>query len=188
VTSAVSSVGLAQPAYAPALRWLHWLIAILILAAICLGVTAIYLPHGDVRSALLDTHKSIGITVLGLVLLRILFRVATGTPDYRPPLNAFNRYSAGAVHLGLYALMLAIPVSGYVHSSAGGHAFSWFGLYAVPQYVPADKTIDEAAGQAHYVFALAIVALLILHVLATAWHVWVMKDGVFQRIWKPSRR
>ena len=186
MTSAIPSAGLSRPAYAPALRWLHWGIALLIFVAIALGVVAIYLPRGPIRVDVLGVHKSIGLTVLGLVVLRILFRVATGTPEYRPMLSAFNRYAAAAVHLGLYALMIAVPISGYVHSSAGDHPFDWFGLYPVPQYISPSQTIDDAAGQAHYFFALLIGALLVLHLVATAWHRWVKKDGVFERIWKSA--
>jgi cytochrome b561 len=110
MTYAAAPASLSAPAYSPALRWLHWGIAILIFAAIAAGVTAIYLPGGPVRAEVLMLHKSLGLTVLGLVVPRILTRLAVGAPDYWPALGAFTCYAAALGHLALYALMIAMPI------------------------------------------------------------------------------
>ena len=169
--------------YSASLRTLHWLMAAFIFAAIGLGVWSLYLPRGDaLRMALLNLHKSCGITVLALVVLRVGARLASGSPAYRPPIGRLNHLAASTAHGLIYVLMFAMPISGYVHSMAGGHGFHWFGLFAVPNVVPPSKPLDEGAGGAHYLFAWAIGALLTVHVLAALWHRFLRHDGVLARM------
>ncbi len=170
--------------YSAPLRALHWLMAAIIFAAIGLGVWATFLPRGThPRVEILDIHKSLGLTALALVGLRAMVRLASRTPPYRPPLGRLNHMAASAAHGLLYVAMVALPVSGYVHSMAGGHGFKWFGLFPVPSLVARSEQVDAGAGQVHYVFALAIGALLTAHVLAALWHGLVRRDGVLARMW-----
>ena len=96
--------------------------AALIFVAPALGVWASLLPRGETRSEILFVHKSIGVTVLGLVALRIVWRLIVGAPAYAEPLGRLTHAAARAGHLALYALMIAMPVSGYLTSTAGGNA------------------------------------------------------------------
>ncbi len=173
--------------YNPALRTLHWLMALVIFGALGLGVWAASLPRGDLRSEVLFVHKSLGVTALGLIVLRVVVRLAVGAPAYAVPLGRLVAAAAGSAHLLLYVLMIAMPVSGYVTSSAGGHDVSFFGLFTLPNIVPRDKALDEAASQAHFVFAWAIGIMLALHLAAVVWHARVRRDTVFVRMW-PGRR
>jgi cytochrome b561 len=173
--------------YNPGLRALHWLMAALIFVALPLGVWASLLPRGEQRSEVLLIHKSIGVTVLGLVALRIVWRIITGAPAYAEPLGRLTRAAARAGHLALYALMIAMPVSGYLTSTAGGNAVSWFGLFTLPRVVGKDKFIDEAASWAHLVFAWAIAFVLAAHLGAVVWHAVIKRDSVLTRMW-PSYR
>ena len=170
------------PRHAPALRALHWTIALLIFAAIAVGIAAINLPRSPFRVEVMTVHKSLGVTVLALVVARVLVRLATGAPPHIPPLDVVTRYASKLAHFALYVLMLAMPISGYVHSSAGQHAFDWFGLFPMPMWVAADPAIDRSAGEAHYVLAWAIGAVITLHVAAALWHLLVKKDNVFARM------
>jgi cytochrome b561 len=169
--------------YNPAVRTLHWLMAALIFVALALGVSASELPRGDLRSDVLFVHKSFGATVLALVVLRVLVRLVLGAPSYAVPLGKLVQAAAGAAHRALYALMIALPVSGYVTSSAGRHEVSLFGLFTLPNVVPQSKALDEAAAQAHFVFAWAIGITLALHLAAVAWHARVKRDEVLTRMW-----
>ena len=101
-------------AYDPGLRALHWLMAVLIFVALPLGVWASLLPRGQMRSEVLFFHKSFGVTVLGLIALRIVWRLIAGAPEYVEPLGRLTHAAARAGHLALYALMIAMPVSGYL--------------------------------------------------------------------------
>ena len=174
-------------AYHPFVRTLHWLMALLILCALCLGVWASQLPRGDARSEVLFVHKSIGVTVLALVIIRAIARLALGTPDYAEALGRLTSMAAGAAHLALYALMVALPLSGWVMSSAGGHEVSFFGLFTLPNLVGPDKALAEQAAGAHEFFAWAIGIVIALHLAATLWHVHVKRDTVFTRMWPRYR-
>src|SRR5271165_2056111 len=91
--------------YNPGLRALHWMMAALIFVALPLGVWASLLPRGEQRSDILFVHKSIGMTVLCLVALRIVWRLIVGAPAYAEPLGRLTRVASRAGHLALYALM-----------------------------------------------------------------------------------
>src|SRR5271157_1552215 len=106
--------------YNPGLRALHWLMAALIFVALALGVWASQLPHHELRSEVLFIHKSIGMTVLCLVALRIVWRMIAGAPAYAEPLGKLTHAAAHSAHIGLYALMIGMPVSGYVFSAGSG--------------------------------------------------------------------
>jgi len=171
-------------AYAAPLRALHWLMAAIIFTAIGLGVSAINLPRGaPLRVELLELHKSLGVTALALVVLRLAVRLLSRTPPYRPPLGRLNHLAASAAHGLIYVVMFAMPLSGYVHSMAGKHGFRWFGLFPVPSFVAPSEIADVGAGKAHYALAILLGALLTAHVLAAIWHARVRRDAVFQRMW-----
>ena len=125
--------------YNPVLRTFHWLMALLIFIALGLGMWSTQLPRGDLRSEVLFVHKSIGITVLALLVVRVVLRVVLGAPAYSVPLGRAVHAAAGAAHLALYALMIALPVSGYMLSNAGKHDVSWFGLFTLPNFVAAGQ-------------------------------------------------
>ncbi len=128
--------------YNPVLRTFHWLMALLIFIALGLGMWSTQLPRGDLRSEVLFVHKSIGITVLALLVVRVVLRVVLGAPAYSVPLGRAVHAAAGAAHLALYALMIALPVSGYMLSNAGKHEVSWFGLFTLPNFVAAGQGVS----------------------------------------------
>jgi cytochrome b561 len=169
--------------YDPVLRAFHWLMAALIFVALALGVWASQLPRGDLRPEALFIHKSIGMTVLMAVALRIVSRIVKGAPAYADSLGRLTQAASHAGHLALYALMVALPISGYLTSGAGGHEVSWFGLFIFPNVVGANKALDDAAGQAHYVFAWAIGLTLAARLAAVVWHSAVRRDAVLTRMW-----
>jgi len=168
-------------------RALHWLMAAIILVAIVPGVIAALLPEeASARHELLLVHKSLGMTALALVIVRAVYRAFVGAPPYGDSIGPLTRAAARAEQYALYALMVAMPVSGYLTSTAGGHEVSWFGLFSWPALVAPDKTLARVADQTHYWLAWTIGALLALHVAAAAWHYWIERDDVFARMW-PSK-
>ena len=169
--------------YHPLLRTLHWLMALCIFGALGLGVWASELPRGATRSDVLFVHKSFGVAVLFLIVVRIVARLVLGSPAYAIALGRLTHAAAHTAHLLLYALMIAMPVSGYLTSAAGGHEVSFFGLFALPNLVGQNKALDEGASQAHYVFAFAIGVVLAVHLLAVVWHARIKRDSVLTRMW-----
>jgi cytochrome b561 len=169
--------------YDATLRLLHWVMAAIIFTAIALGVVAAFLPRGvSPRVEILTIHKSLGMTALILVVLRVVWRLSVGAPPYAAALGVFSRLGAHAAHVALYALMVAMPVTGYVDSVIGGHPTSWFGLFDWPALFARNDALAHVAATLHYRLAWAIGAVLALHLAAVAWHVWVKRDKVFARM------
>jgi cytochrome b561 len=172
----------------PGLRFFHWLMAALIFTALPLGVWASLEPHGSAtRSEILFFHKSIGVTVLGLVVLRIIWRLAAGAPAYVEPLGRLTHAAAQSAHLALYALMIALPVSGYLTSTASGSPLPWFGLFTLPRLVGKDKSLAEATSWGHFTFAWTIAFVLAAHLGAVVWHAGIRRDSVLTRMWPGYR-
>jgi cytochrome b561 len=175
---------------------LHWLIAILILCNVVLGLSAGSLPDAWVRPVI-DTHKSIGITVLGLVLLRILWRLSHRPPALPAVFPDWERQAAHVAHVLLYVLMIALPLSGWLHDSAwkdaATHPMRLFNLFPWPRigYVmhldPALKeTLHNRFGELHTWLGYALYLLLALHVGGALKHEWVDRHSVIKRM-IPSR-
>lgn len=175
----------ARPAaYDSVQRGFHWGMAAIILAAVALGLWASTLEPGTpLRRGLLEWHKSLGITAFWLALARILWRAGRRAPAYIPPLGRLTHAAAGGAHLALYALMLFMPLSGYLFSGAGGYSLPGFGLFQWPRLVPLDKALAARGEALHVAGAYVIYAVLALHVGAVAWHQWVLRDGVLARMW-----
>ena len=171
------------PRYDATLRVLHWAMAAIILIAITLGVVAALLPRGvSPRVEILTIHKSLGMTALILIVLRVAWRLAVGAPPYSAALGVFSRLGAHAAHVALYALMIAMPVTGYVDSVIGGHPTSWFGLFDWPALIARNDGLARTAGFVHYGLAWVLGAALTLHFAAVVWHAWVKRDDVFARM------
>jgi cytochrome b561 len=163
-------------------RWLHWTMAALIFAAIGLGVASAFLPVGQQpRKGLLEIHKSLGLTILALLMVRLAWRLWAGEPPYRQPLDRLTHLASRAGHLGLYALMIFMPATGYIFSAAGGYSLPWFGLWQWPRLLPHDTGVADWGELLHDRGAWLIAAVL-LHVLAVGWHHWIKRDEVLSRM------
>jgi cytochrome b561 len=185
---------MSQNRYAPVAVVLHWLIAVLMLGNIALIWLVDALPEERIRLAI-DTHKSIGITVLGLVLLRILWRI--GHPPPVTPsglLTPMESRVSLVVHGLLYLLMLGLPLSGWMHDSAWkaaeSHPMTLFGLVPWPrigwimgQSPDLKEQLHGLFGQAHELLAWALYVLFALHLIGALKHQWVDKQPILQRMW-----
>ena len=169
--------------YDGAQRIFHWTMAILIIVAMMIGIYASFLTPGtSPRKELLDIHKSIGMSVLVLVPLRLAYRFIVGEPPYGVPLSRFVHRAARLGHVGLYGLMLAVPISGYTYSAAGGFSLPWFGLFAWPRLLPRDEAVSRLGETIHFWVGWSFVVLLCTHLAAVAWHVLVKRDEVLGRM------
>jgi cytochrome b561 len=164
-------------------RWLHWTMAALILATIPLGVVTAFLPAGQQpRQGLLEVHKSLGFTILALLIARIVWRLAAGEPRYRIPLGRLTHMASRAGHIALYTLMLFMPITGYLYSAAGGYSLPWFGLFQWPRLLPHDSGLAAWGKLLHDRGAWVIAAVVAGHLAAVAWHQWIKRDEVLSRM------
>jgi cytochrome b561 len=171
--------------YAPAMRVIHWLTALLVLALFILGGWIVYAEPADeaLKDQLYNLHQSIGMTVWVLVLIRIVVRLATGAPKLSADTPAFVRVLATLNHLALYLVLLAQPLIGLADTNAWGFPLIWFGLFRVPS--PVGKLADAAAQQLsdlHWFGALALLLLLGAHVAGAIYHGLIRRDGVVRHM------
>jgi len=161
---------------------LHWLIVALLIAQVTLALLAAEKPLGLTKLALLARHKSIGITILALVLLRLAWRAMNPVPLLPPTLKPYERTLARLTHAGLYAVLIAMPLTGWIMSSARSFAVSWFGLWQLPDLVRPDPSLFQRMVQAHLALAVLLGVLVALHVGAALKHHFVLKDDVLRRM------
>jgi len=161
--------------------WFHWAIALLVLANLALG-----LLHESLFDGLrwvMPVHKSIGFTVLALTLGRIYWRLTHRPPPHPSGMAAWERVAAGATHFLLYALMLALPLSGWamVSGTAKRRPLEFFGLFDLP-YLPVGQAVGGAARNAHGLLGWVMLALIALHVAAALRHHFLLRDTVLARM------
>jgi cytochrome b561 len=160
----------------------HWLIVVLIIVQVTLASLADDLPAGAKKLALLARHKSVGITILMLVILRLLWRSLNPTPLLPVTLKPYERFLARCTHALLYLLLFAMPLSGWMMSSARGFPVSWFGFFTLPDLVPKNKSLYLALLTTHEMLALTLAAVVTLHVAAALKHHFVLRDDVLRRM------
>jgi cytochrome b561 len=163
-------------------QFLHWLIVALIIVQVTLASLAGDLPPGMKKLTLLARHKSVGITILGLAMLRLAWRWLNPTPELPSTLKPYERTLARFTHAMLYLLLFAMPLSGWTMSSARGFAVSWFGLLQLPDLVPKSKALYEALLTTHHSLAWVLGAVVALHVAAALKHHFVLRDDVLRRM------
>ncbi|HSZ74225.1 MAG TPA: cytochrome b [Rhizomicrobium sp.] len=171
---------------------LHWLIAAGIIFMLCFGLYIALLPHGDPSLfPLVQLHKSIGLTILVLSLLRVMWRLINPVPPLPDTLSPALKVVARATHVFLYFLILAIPLSGWAMVSAARLPFPtmYFGLFEWPHIsfiasLPLDaKTVARHTfSTTHLVLAIMTAVLLVLHVGAALQHHFVYRDDTLKRM------
>ena len=173
-----------QAAYTRTAIILHWLIGICVLAQITLGLWMITIPKSPpgVRAWWFNMHKSIGITLAVLIIVRLLWRFAHRAPPLPSTMPNWERIAAKANHALLYVCMIVMPVSGYLGSSFTKYPILYWGI-KLPQWGWDSPELKDLCSQVHFVTVCIFIALIALHIAATIKHWLVDRDGVAQRMW-----
>ncbi|MDT9000015.1 cytochrome b [Paucibacter sp. APW11] len=161
--------------------FLHWLLALAIVGAFCMGLYMSDLPLSPTRLKLYNWHKWAGVTILALSALRLLWRLAN-KPPADLPMPAWQARAAHLVHGLLYLSFFAIPLSGWAYSSAAGFPIVWFGVLPLPDFVPVDKALAHQLKELHELLAWGLALLVGAHVAAAVKHQLIDKDGLLQRM------
>lgn len=161
---------------------LHWLVAVLILAALPLGLIMTEMPLSPQKLKFYSWHKWLGVTVFLLVLLRLSWRIIHRPPPLPTSMPVWQRQAASATHWLLYALMLMIPLTGWLMSSAKGFQTVYLGIIPIPDLLAKDEGLGEILATLHAMLAYLLMVLLVVHVAAAVKHHWVDRDEVLARM------
>ena len=165
--------------FTPLQRLLHWLIAVCILAMLFIGVgmvttvTPKFLP-------LIAIHKSLGVAILALAVIRLAVRLRYGAPALPADLPMPMKLAAQLSHYALYALMIGMPLLGWAMLSAAAYTVVVFGSMHLPALLPQSDGLHSLLWDAHFYLAFAFFGLVLLHVAAALFHALVRRDGVFE--------
>lgn len=168
---------------------LHWIVAVLVVAQVVVGVYAANLPVSLARLQWLSQHKSLGLTVLALVLLRLAWRLLHPPPALPSSMPQWERRAALVMHGLLYLLLVLAALAGWLYASAAGLSASWFGLFAVPDLVAKDRALAETFKALHIGLVTVLALLVLAHAGAALRHALLLRDGVMHRMlpWQPRK-
>ena len=162
---------------------LHWLIALMIIAAFFLGLTMVAIP-GFSRTKLkyCSWHKWIGVTVLALVAIRLLWRLSHKPPAALASIPPLQHKLAEGMHYLLYFLMFAAPISGYLYGSAAGVPVVYLKLVQLPMIIAPDPELKALLKTVHYVLVMTMAGAVVAHALAALKHHFFDRDTTLKRM------
>jgi len=161
---------------------LHWLTLLLIIGLATVGLLMDELPTSPFKIQVYALHKSFGLTVLVLTLLRLAWRLMAGVPQPVPGVPRWQHWAANGVHGLLYALLLAMPLSGWLYNSASGFPLKWFGLFSLPKLTGYDPGIKQFALETHETLFYVLASVLLLHAAAALKHHYFDRDTTLKRM------
>lgn len=164
---------------------LHWIMAWLILGVYFLGISLDDFPVGPDLIRAVTWHKWLGVTIGFLWFARVAWRF-THRPPALPGTPDWQHRAAHLMHFTLYILMIAIPVVGWLMSSAKGYTTTFFGLFDLPNLLDKDKPLAHTLHEVHEVLANVLIGLVVLHVAAALKHHLIDKDNLLNRM-RPQR-
>lgn len=161
---------------------LHWLVALLIFAAFPLGVYMHDLPLSPTKLQYYSYHKWIGITILLLVIARVMWRFTHTPPPLPESTPRWEVVVSHITHLALYGLLIAIPLSGWLMSSAKGFQTVWFGVLPLPDLVEKNKELGELLATVHQGLNVFLFLLVDMHIAAVIKHKFIDRDQILERM------
>ena len=168
--------------YGVVAKTFHWLMFLLIAGLIAVGFIMESMVMGPDKFKLIGLHKSTGIVVLLLALLRLMWKAANVTPLLPAKLHKLEKFMANSGHALLYVLMILTPLSGWAMSSAAGFPVSVFGWFTLPDFVAPDPVLKHILVERHELLAWSIIVVVSLHVVAALLHHFYYKNNVLVRM------
>ena len=167
--------------YSPTARTLHWVMFVLIATSFGVGFWMAGLPIGPQRFRAVPWHKAVGIAIFALVVVRLLWRWRHPAPPLPASMPAWERLAAHASHWLLYLFMFAVPLSGFLMSSALGFSTVVFGV-RLPDLLERNRELGETLKTVHFFLNKTLLALIALHIAAALKHYFIDRDDVLQRM------
>ncbi len=161
---------------------IHWLMLLLFIAVYaCIELRELYPKGSDPREALKTWHAMLGMLVFGLIWLRLAARLSGPTPGIQPEPPSWQQISAKLLHLALYALMIGMPVTGWLLLSASGKPIPFFGLQ-LPALIGQNKELASQIKEVHEFVGTAGYYLIGLHTVAALYHHFIKRDNTLTRM------
>ena len=167
--------------YGSVSKMLHWLVAALVLGALAVGLLLEDLPN-DIRGGVMGIHKSVGVIVLVLMVLRLAWRLWSRFPKLPAGLPPWQARLARLAHVAFYPLLILMPLSGWAMSSAAGYPTSVFGLVTLPMLGEKNDALRELFSAAHSAIAWMIIILLAAHIGAAIYHHYFQGQKTIRRM------
>ena len=181
MSSTINSQAIAQ-GYTGTAKFFHWTVAACVLVTIPLGLVMGSLPEGVPMNAGYTIHKSLGVLILMLMVLRLGYRLMVGWPAPEPTITPAQRIASHAVHNLLYLLLIVQGLLGWYANSAYGAATPFFGLFNLPNLAAKNVPFAEQLFTFHALIGFAIAGLLFLHISGALYHHLIRRDGVLRRM------
>lgn len=163
-------------------KLLHWIVALLVLLQIPLGWAAVSWPLSPAKLDLYVWHKSTGMLILALMLVRIAWRAMNVAPSLPSDMRPAERVSARWLQALLYALLIAMPIVGWIINSAANIPFRIFWRIPLPAVVAPDKALADAMAQIHFALFVVLAVLVAIHIAAALNHHFVRRNQVLSRM------
>lgn len=160
----------------------HWTIAILVISTLALGAWMTELEPSADKMRWYALHKSIGLSILVLMLLRLLWRSIDTRPRQAPGIGPIARRVSRTVHASFYVLLIAMPISGWIYNSAANFPLRWFGWVHVPALAAPDPALKQLALGVHETLFYIILALVVLHIAGALKHHFMDRDNSLRRM------
>jgi cytochrome b561 len=170
-------------AYSPAQKWLHWsMAAIILLVMIPAGLTMTRLGEGEMTNTLYELHKSFGLIVFGLAVVRAGIRLSRGATPIEPNVPAWQRFAAHVSHYALYMLIFLVPLTGWAATSACCAPVNLFWTVPLNLPVPHGEDLAKTIFRLHYGFVYALMAIVAAHVAGALQHHLIRRDRTLVRM------
>lgn len=168
--------------WGPVSQSLHWLIVLLIAAIAIIGLTMTDMSNGPSKIRIYALHKSLGLSLLALVALRLLWRVYAGAPGPVAGTPHWQERIASLTHWALYALMFALPLSGWLFNSTAGYPLQYFGLFNLPKLAARNEELAQLSRDLHEYGFWLLLALVLAHAAAAFYHHLFQNDATLTRM------
>lgn len=168
--------------YSAPAKAFHWIVAVAVIGMIAVGIGREFMPKGPDKDFVTMLHKATGIVVLVIMIARLGWRFASPPPPPEPGQPRWQIGLSHAVHWSLYAIVLAMPIIGWVGSSAAGRPVSMYGLFNLPMLTAENRDFAESVFTVHAIFGFTALGLIVVHVGAALYHRFVRHDAVLARM------
>lgn len=160
----------------------HWIIALCIIGMLTVGLIMVDMPPSPTKMTLYALHKSTGVVILLLVILRLTWRLLNPVPELPSSLHPWHHKLAKLSPLSLYTLMFLMPLSGFTLSETAGYPITVYNMFTLPMFLPKNPEVSKTAVMIHQYGGFAFIGVLVLHVSAALYHHFILKTNVLKRM------